>query len=254
MLKCALRVFLGIMCVCATPLLGENGSVAIQNAASENKHLYIFFYKDQNDKTINLQKIFDQTQQKMGEQAKFVKIKSNDPSEKGLADRFNLKRTPMPFVLVLAPNGAITGSFFTFDEGQLKNALSSPGSASTLKALQDRKLVFISLQNPKTQNNEAALRGVRAFKADSRFGSAAEIVQIDPSDKQEQPFLKQIGFKGDTTQAVTILISPPAEVVGTYQGGTTKEQFIDDIQKASSGCCPGGCCPGGCCPGGKCGG
>ena len=253
MLIRALNFFLGIMCLCAVPLLGEIGSTAIQNAAAENKHLYIFFYRDQNDKTANLQKVFDQALQKLSDQAKFVKIKSNDPSEKALADRFNLKRTPMPFVLVLAPNGAITGSFFTFDEGQLKNALSSPGSASTLKALQDRKLVFISLQNQKTQNNEAALRGVHAFKADPRFSSAAEIVMIDPANRQEQPFLKQIGFKGDAAQAVTILISPPAEVVGTYQGATTKEQFISAIQKASSGCCPDGCCPGGCCPGGKCG-
>ncbi|MCE5317632.1 MAG: hypothetical protein LLG04_09805 [Parachlamydia sp.] len=227
--------------------------MAIQNAARANKHLYIFFYKDQNDKTQRFQSIFDRAIQKMGDQARSLKVKTTDPSAKPLIDRFNLKRSPMPFVIVLAPNGAITVGFPSFTEDQLKDSLTSPGAASCLKALQDRKLVLICLQNSRTAHNEEAMKGVNEFKADPKFGEATVIVKIDPSNAEEAKFLHQLALDTNSSQAVTVLISPPAQVVATYQGPTTKATLVSDLQKANSECCPGGCCPGGCCPGGKCG-
>lgn len=242
-------IFLGILSFCSLSLFADDSSKVMQNAASENKHLFIFFYKDQNEKGVRLQNIFDQTMQKMDDQVKTIKVKANDPSEKTIIERFNLKRSPMPFVVVLAPNGAITGGFPSFTEEQLMDSISSPGAASCLKALQDRKLVLLCLQNSQTANNEAALKGVSEFKADPRFANATEIVMIDPSDKKEHKFLNQLGLDMHSAQAITVLISPPAEVIGTYQGPTTKTQLAYDLQKATSGCSG----PGGCCPGGKCG-
>lgn len=232
----------------------ETGLEAIQNASKENKYLFIFFYKELNEKTIHLQKVFDQATQKLAENAKSIKIKSTDPAEKPIIDKFNLKRSPMPFVLVLAPNGAITNGFISFSEEQLADSFASEGTTKCLKALQERKLVLLCLQNEQTLNNEDALRGVTDFKSDPRFTNATEIVVINPADNKEHKFLNQLSIDTHSNQAITALISPPAEIVGTYQGPTSKEKLLADLQKASSGCCgPGCCCPGGCCPGGKCG-
>ncbi len=233
-----------------------HGMKAMQNAAQENKHLFIFFYKDQNERMQRVQKIFDQTMQKLGEQARFIKIQVNDPAEKQLVEQFELKRTPMPFTLVLAPNGAVVGGFpaATLTEVQLMAAFTSPGMANCLKALQAKKLVFLCLQNNHTTQNEAALQGVKSFKADPRFSSATEIVMMDPSDAQEQKFLDQLAVNRQSSQAITVFIAPPADTIAQYQGATNKERFVSDLQKAMSSCCPGGCCPGGCCPGGCCGG
>ncbi len=243
-----LWVLMGLLSAFSLSLFGS-GTTAIQNAEIENKHLFIFFYKDQNEKANQLQGIFDKTILKLGEQINSVKINVNDSTEKSVVERFNLKRSPMPFVVVLAPNGAITGGFHSFTEEQLISSLASIGAAKCLKALQDRKLVFLCLQNAQTANNEAALRGVGEFKADPRFSNATEIVVIDPSDDKELQFLNQLSLDTNSSQATTVLISPPAEVIGTYQGSLTKNQLVSDLQKATSGCCG----PGGCCPGGKCG-
>lgn len=245
--------YLAIITLYSFHLFADDSSAAIQSAAKENKHLFIFFYKDHGDKTQRLQSLFDRTVQKIGDLAGSLKVKATDPAAKPLVDRFNLKRSPMPFVIVLAPNGAITGGFPSFTEEQLKNSVTSPGAASCLKALQDRKLVLLCLQNSGTAHNEAALKGVNEFKADPRFGEATVIVKIDPTNAAEAKFLQQLALDTHTTQAVTVLISPPAQVIATYSGATTKATLVSDLQKASSGCCPGGCCPGGCCPGGKCG-
>jgi len=241
-------LLLAIFSLSSINVVAEDSLTAIQNAAGENKYLYIFFYKDQNDKTKRAQAVFNQATEKLGGSVRTLQVKANDPSEKAIIDRFNLKRSPMPFVVVLAPNGAITGGYPLFTEEQLTDALVSPGGANCLKALQDRKLVLLCLQSRNTANNDAALKGVNEFKADPRFNSATEIVMIDPSNQQEQKFLNQLGLDTRSPQAITVLISPPAEIVAKYQGPTTKTQLASDLQTATSGCC----CPGGCCPGGKC--
>jgi hypothetical protein len=248
-----MRILFSILALCFSTVLFAQTNEVNQNKQAENKHLFIFFYKEQNKKTQNLEQVFDQTMQKMSAKAKFIKVSVKDPTQKALVDKYDLKRTPMPFVLVIAPNEAITGGFPTFTEEQLQNAVVSPGTAQILKGLQDRKLVILALQNSKTENNAAAMQGIKDLKADPRFGSALEIVMIDPSDKRESSFLNTLAVDTQTTQAQTVLIAPPAEVLGKYQGPTTKGKLVESIQNAASGCCPEGCCPGGCCPGGKCG-
>lgn len=238
-------ILLGILSLAS---LSAGGSDAIQQASSANSPIFIFFYKEQNEKTDKLQAVFDQALQKMGSQVRAVKVNITDPAEKGLVDRFNLKRSPMPFVIALAPNGAITGGFPSFTEEQLVDALTSVGASKCIKALQDKKLVILALQNSQTTQNEAALKGARDFKADGRFANATEIVTIDPQDANEQKFLNQLGANLQSSEAVTLLISPPAEIIGKYTGATDKNQMVSDLEKATSGCC----CPGGCCPGGKC--
>lgn len=225
----------------------------IQEGAQDNKTLYIFFYKEKNERTNRSEEIFNQAIQNLGNSVRSIKINVNDPSSKPFNEKFDLKRTPMPFVIVLAPNGAITGGFNSFTKEQLQASLTSQCTAECLKALQEKKLVLLSVQNSKTPYNKEAMKGINEFKADPRFASATVIIPIDPSDSKEHPFLNQLGVNPSSNEAVTILMAPPGEIIGKYQGPTSKTQMINDIQKASAGCCPGGCCPGGCCPGGKCG-
>lgn len=240
---------LGLLCTTG-PMLFASGTQAIESAAQEGKYLFVFFYKESNEKTAQLQSIFDQAMQKLGAHVQFVKVNVKDPAERTIVDRFNMKRSPMPFVVAIAPNGAITGGFTSFTEDQLLSSMASQGAAKCLKALQDKKLVLLCLQNNQTTDNEAALKGAKEFKTDPRYATATEIVMIDPKDQQEQGFLNQLSIDLNSSQATTVLISPPAEIVGTYRGAITKDKIASDLQCAASGCCgPGGCCPGGkCCP------
>lgn len=248
-------ILFGLLIFLATPhLFAEQGMPSLEQAAQKNKHLFIFFYKDQNERTLRSQKVFEQVSEKIGERAIFIKVRANDPAESRIIEKFNLNRSPMPFVLVFAPNGAITGGFSSsFTEQQLMSSFASPGMASCLMALQDKRLVFLCLQNEQTRGNETALQGVKDFKADSRFGSSVEIFVINPSDIQEKKILNQLAIDADSKEATTVFIAPPAETIGQYKGATSKDRFISDLQKATSGYCgSGGCGPGGCCAGGKC--
>jgi hypothetical protein len=226
------------------------GMVAIRQAADAAKYLFLFFSKTDDDQTRAMRKVFDKAMEKAADRAQSVAVNITDASEKAIVDKFDLSRAPMPLVLAMAPNGAITGGFPTkFEEQQLLDAFVTPGMEKVMKSLQNGKLLFVCVQNEKTKANDAAMQGVRDFQADERFASATEIVTLDPTDKKETRFLSDLKVASDTAEAVTVCLVPPGKAIGKFEGATDKDALVELISKAGSSCCgPGGCGPGGCGP------
>ena len=226
------------------------GMVAIKQAADAGKYLFVFFSKAEDEQTLAMRKVYDKAMEKMADRARAVAVNVTDASEKDIVDKFDLSRSPMPLVLAMAPNGAITGGFPTkFEEQQLINAIASLGTTKVVKQLQDGKLVFVCVQNDKTKSNDVAMQGVRDFKADARFASATEIVTLDPTDKKEATLLTDLKVPVDTAEAITVFIVPPGQAIGKFEGATSKDALVELLSKTNtSGCGSGGCGPGGCGP------
>lgn len=241
--------------IAATPATGTDlgtspGATAIEKAAKESKYLFIFFSNGQDAQTTAMKSVFQTAMAKMTDRADSIAISVTDPAEKSLVDKFSVRGAPMPMVLAIAPTGAPTRAFpKRFDEAQLQQAFVSPCTAKCMKAIMDRHLLLICVQNGKTQFNQEATQGVEAFKADPQYAKVTEVVMLNPSDKAEQSFLKSLEVDPQTTTAVTLLVTPPGAPVASFAGAVTKEQIAAKLAAAQSGCCPGGKCgPGGCCP------
>ena len=223
-----------------------SGFAALRQAAAANKHLFVLVYAADDEPTRAARKTVESTMAKMPDTAQWVAVDRGAPAEKSLVDKYRLNAAPMPLVLVVAPNGAITSGLTgpqVTDEA-LQNALASPCMQKCLKALQAGKLVFLCAQNKATKSNEAATKGVNEFKADTRFAQFTEIVQVDPTDAAEGKFLAQLKIEPKTDEAVTAFLAPPGVIVGTYKGATDKNTLVTAIMAAASGDC--GCGPSGC--------
>jgi hypothetical protein len=217
---------------------------AIQQAADAKKYLFIFFYKAEDDATKSARKSFEEAMPKLAEKAEAVVVNADDQAESEVVNRFELGQAPMPLVLAIGPSGAITRNFTqNFDEQQLRTAFISPGTEKSLKAIQDRKMIFISVQNGTTQHNEEAMQGVREFAADKEYGQKTEVFTLDPQDPAEADFLKQLQVNPQTKEAITVFLAPPGTTVGTYTGATQKDVLVAAAKKAAAGCNKPGCCP-----------
>jgi hypothetical protein len=222
---------------------------ARKQAADAGKYLFAFFWKTEDENTAAMRGVFDRAMSQVAQRADAVTVNITDPAEQAIVDEYRLERAPMPLVLAIAPNGAITGGFpAKFEEKELLDAFVTPRTQDCMKLLQDGKLVFLCIQNEKTGSNDAALQGVRDFRKDPKFSSATEIVMLDPSDKAEASFLTDLQVSPETKDAVTVFLAPPGAPLAMFQGATSKEQLVATLQKASSACGPGGCGPGGCGP------
>lgn len=228
----------------------ETAMQRLEQAAAENKYLFAFFWKTDNEQTGAMKKVFGEAVAKISERAASAIILVTDPAEEEIVNKFGLDRAPMPLALAIAPNGAVMGGFpneFTVEA--LLGALGSPATEKCTKCLQNGKLVFLCVQNASTKSNEEALQGVRDFKAEAQYADLTEIVKLDPADSAEASFLGDLKVDPQTKVAITAFIAPPGVVVAEFEGPTEKNQLIAALQQAGSACGPGGSCgPSGCGP------
>ncbi|MFH1918458.1 MAG: hypothetical protein ABIP48_01030 [Planctomycetota bacterium] len=228
----------------------STGLAAIDAAARDGKYLFIFFWKANDAQSRSMYGVFQSAMDKWAESADSVGIQITDTREKPVVEKFDVSRAPMPLVVALAPNGAVTkGLPIKFDEDQLREGFVSPCTAKCLKALQDRKIVLLCVQNERTQFSQVAWSGVQEFKADARFAQATEVVTLNPDDQAEAAFLHDLQVDPRTPQAVTVLLAPPGQPIGRFVGAVSKDRIVEKVASAKSGPCAGGKCgPGGCGP------
>jgi hypothetical protein len=230
---------------------GKSRGLAAVDASSRNgKYLFIFFWKENDNQSQAMLGVLETAMKKWSGSADSVSISIADLNEKPIVDKYGVSRAPMPLVLAIAPNGAVTKALpVKFDEKQLAEGFVSPATAKCLKCMQDRKLALLCIQNRKTQFSQAAWNGVIDFKADKRFAKATEVITVDPEDKAETTLLEALKVDPRTPKAVTVVLAPPGQPVATFVGLVTKDQIVSKITSAKSGPCAGGKCgPGGCCP------
>lgn len=234
----------------ATALLASRSAPAqdaesvVAAAAHEGKYTFVLFYKDEDEATHAVRQTLQAALAKRQGQATSVLVRVGDPVEKTMVDRYGVARSPMPLVLAVAPNGAVTGGFAVkLTEQNVAGAFVSPGQAACMKGVQARKLVVVCA----LPASGAIPVGVREFKADARYGPATEVVRLRSDDTAEVGFLKLLQINPDATMPVTALLAPPGRLLGLFPGAVTKQQLVERVS-SPQGCCPGGkCCPGGCC-------
>lgn len=111
------------------------GEAALETAARQQKYLFVLFCKQDDAVTQSMRQTLESALAGRPGPANMIQVQTTDPAEKPLVDRFGLSRTPMPLVLAVAPNGAITGGFpVKLTEKDVAAAFVSPTTAACLKA------------------------------------------------------------------------------------------------------------------------
>jgi hypothetical protein len=210
---------------------------ALKEAAAAGAYLMIFFHRGDSESTSAMRRVFEAAVEGSAGRARGLDVEIGDAANRALVDLYQLDRAPMPLVLVRSPRGAITGAFpVQFTREQLLSAFVSRGLEECLAALQNNKAVLLCVQNAQTQSNEAAMRGVREFRADPTYEKMSALVVVDPADPNEARLMTEFRVDRDTQEAVTLLLSPPGTLAGTYRGAVSKEKLIADLASCSSGC------------------
>jgi len=229
----------------------SQGQAAMDRAAAAQKYVFIFFWKEKNPQTDKAWGILQPAMAKLADSAEVVSIQATNPAEKRIVDKYGVSRAPMPFVLAVAPCGAITKAFTgAFDENKLRTAFVSSCTQLCLKALQSRKLVLACVVDQANPQDPVTIpKGVEDFRADAKFGPATEIILVNARDQGEAAFLKDFQVDPQARKPVVVFLAPPGSMIGKFDGTATKQQLLAKLASAQSNPCAGGKCgPGGCGP------
>lgn len=210
------------------------GAAAIALATKNNKTVFVVFFRDWDAKAQAVAQTVKATVDKHAAQATWTSVAITDPAEKPIVDKFQVSRAPMPLLLVVHPNGAVTGAYQKpVAEADLAQCLVSPKKAECMKALQDNQLVLLCVQ---TAPQAPAPQGVMDFKADPQFASRTQIVTMQLNDPAEAAFLPHLQIDPKVQAPATVFMAPPGVMVGKFPATATKADLGKALHAAGK-CC-----------------
>jgi hypothetical protein len=196
---------------------------AIKQAAEAKKHLYIFFYSEDDAATQAIRKPFEAVMAKLADVAQWTAVKKDAPADQALVEKFGLQAITVPVVLVLAPSGAVTtaGLAETMDEEKLRAGIATTAQQECLKALKENKVVVVCAWDKDVADDNPTVKAVNAFKADTAYAKRVEVVRIDRADAAEARFLKQLQID-PKPGLTTVMLGPPRGLLAKLDGVVTK--------------------------------
>lgn len=207
----------------------------LEQAAEDEKFTFIVFYKADSPQLRDLAKFVKAGVAKRSEKATVAFVQISDPAEKTIVDKFDVSRSPMPLVLAVAPNMAVTGVFAKeIKEEHFDVAIVTPTMTRCMKSLQEGKFVFVCLQ---TDEKPATPTVVKSMQLDPEFSNRVVAVPLALSDPQEGRFLQQLQIDPRQVRApVAALLAPPGLLIGKYDAASKKEQVLAALHQAGK-CC-----------------
>ena len=236
-----------LACACATttpsaaqapaaqPPAGVRIATATPAVAAAPKFTFILFWKENNPTTQAMHDTLKRSIEARSQRAEWVSVNINDGSQRPLVDRYRVERAPMPMVICVAPNGAVTGGFpRQINDAVIEKALITPGMTEATKALQEKRIVVI---HAKRDPRLALPAGAAGFAADPSFKDRTTIVNVGIDDPAEARFVREMEFKPEElSDSMIVVLAPPGVLVGKYQSTVAMDQIATDLHAAGK-CC-----------------
>ncbi len=216
------------------------GSVAFRptdpaGAPVEPKFKFILFTKENN---ANTQRVATELASSLGrwpQRAEWTTISITDPAHREIVERYQVGRAPMPLVLCVAPNGAVTGAMTgRVTDKQVDSALVTPTMTRCMKSLQAGKTVVVHV---KSDDSVPLPAGAAAFLADPAFQDRATTESYVINDPVEARFVKDMEIDPATFSGSTVVVlAPPGVLVGKFPATATAAEIAAKLHAAGK-CC-----------------
>lgn len=212
-------------------------SPRIVNGASQpaEKFAFILFWNEDDENTQRMAAELKASSAVQSKRATWSNVNLKDQTNRSIVERFQVGRAPMPLVLCVAPNGAVTAAMTDEVTDELvESALVTPAMAECMKALQDNKLVIVHVK----RDAELALpKGAVRFAADPLFRDRTAVVELLVDDAEETRFLAEMEIDPQlVTTSVLAILAPPGGLAGKFSASATKEQIAAELHGAGK-CC-----------------
>jgi hypothetical protein len=224
------------------------GSAAAQHVASRDmapsiaasqmdaeQFTFVLFWKVDNPAKQRMSSGLREALAQRSDSAALTEINAADYANRATIERFGVERAPMPLVLCIAPNGAITGAYTKpLSVEEVERAIVTPAMTRCLKAIQDKKIAVVHV---KPDIDSPLPAGASGFASDPSFKERTEIISLVAHDPEERRFMTDMELDPVTTnESVIIVMAPPGALVGKFPAAATKEQIAAELHAAGK-CC-----------------
>lgn len=209
--------------------------IPVPEADTVEKFTFFLFWKEDNAASRRMAETLKSSVGKRADRATWTGVNVADPANGEIVEQYKLSRTPMPLVLCIAPNGAVTGAFpRPFNDADVERALVTPTMTRCMKALQANKIVCVHV---KPAANAPLPSCATQFAADPDFQARTELVSFTIDDPAEARFLKDMDINPAAVRgSIVSVLAPPGSLVGKFSESATKTHIINKLHAAGK-CC-----------------
>lgn len=213
---------------------------AIEKARKDNKYLFLIFYNAKDNFYHEMKKELDAYKTKNAKDLYLQDVLMTNAKEAEIIDKYRVRGAPLPLLLVIAPNGAVTGGFpRKASAEQLDRCFPSDLILRMIKSIQDGRKVLVLLKNSKTKNAAEMVKSATAALKDPGMNGTADLIIEDPTNPKNIDFLAQCNLSQNMAETTIVAIVPPGRITGVFTGNTTKETLVAALShRAGDGCCP----------------
>lgn len=210
------------------------------SSAEQDRYTFVLFYRQQDGPTDEMVESLKRNLADKADVATITYVLVTDPAQKAIVAKYGVARAPMPLTMALAPNGAITAMFpGSIDDAKFPTAFVTPAEAHSLQALQQHKLVFITVSYVRNGGAPQALQG---FNTDPHFRDRMAVVALNANDPDESDFLADLQVTtGDPQSPAMIVLAPPGVLVGRFGAMASKDEIAAAIASANKCCDDANC-------------
>lgn len=206
----------------------------IYQAAQDGKYTFLMFYKQKDAASDVMAATLKETLADKSEQAVVAYVQVGNPAEQALISKYDVGRAPMPLIIALAPNGAMTGMFTQkVTAEKLSEAFVTPTMMFAMKNLQENKLVLVTVQGSAKAPAPVAIKD---FQGDPHFKDRIVTASMSAGDPQEARFVGQMQIDSKSKATHTVLLAPPGVMVGKFDAVASKDEIAAALAKAGK-CC-----------------
>ncbi|MEP3478253.1 MAG: hypothetical protein ABJZ55_03310 [Fuerstiella sp.] len=219
----------------AGPASAADFNKTIKVAAEEGKYTYVMFYRAEDTATRQMSSVIGQQVSKTARNTNWIKVGVTDQSAADVVKKYDASRLPMPTVIGVAPNGAVTGVFqMQVNQQQLDNAILTPRYSEMVKKLQEQKIAVVCLQ-PAGGNTLPV--GIKQLEADTNLKNHVVKVTASADDAKEARFFERMGVKTDIKKPAVLVFAPPGVFVGRFDENVSGQQLASAIHKSGQCSC-----------------
>lgn len=214
----------------------------VEALGKKDSYTFLFFSDPKTKEGKNMQVTLEEIKQELTDKKEDVKVDivevmPDDSKEEKLIEVFRVQEKPT--VLVIAPNGAVTGYFRkTVDKKALAESLVSMKEAQIIKTLQEGRVVFLCF-NKNKEPNLATIKSDLKLVADN-FRGAVNVIYASSDDPKEEKLKRTLEVSSEAT-AVFIIV-PPGRAVARLEGtDITKANLMRALMSSCGSGCGSGC-------------
>jgi hypothetical protein len=196
---------------------------------------FILFWNENNPQTQQISQTLSVAATRQPGRFDWTSVNVRDAASQILVEQYQVSRAPMPLVVCVAPNGAITGAYVRqFNDAAVERSLVTPAMADVTKALQEKKIILLHIK-PVAESPLPV--GAVEFAAEPDFHARTTVIDLVLTDPAEKRFLTDMKVTpADVRESMVVVMAPPAVLVGKFAANVTKDQIAAQLHAAGK-CC-----------------